>query len=189
MSMTIWIWVLVGLGSVAVVLAVLMTRPSRTSRAGSYPAPQTGSGQPPPVGQPLGTGQPAAAGPDPIGVAAAAPAMPLEHRMKPYDALRDCRVWFDDRALRWSLRASSRMIHITMGTGEIPLSQITGIRLVDIQQGAQPQLNPNIQVPPGPAVAVATPQGEACFAAENPQLLAAQLGARLRALGVPGWTG
>ncbi|MCP2182036.1 hypothetical protein LY12_003329 [Prauserella alba] len=120
-------------------------------------------------------------------MAAAAPAMPLEHPMQSYDGLRDCRVSFDDRALRWSLRASSRMIRFTMGTGEIRLSQITGIRIVDIQKGAQPQLNPNIQVPPGPAVAVATPQGEACFAVENPQLFAAQLDARLRALGLPAW--
>lgn len=163
--MSPYFWLLVfGGGAVVATVAVVVTRHSRASGTGSAP--------------------PAAA--DPVQVAAAAPAMPLEHRMKPYDGLRDCRVCFDGHALRWSLRAASKMVRLTIGFGEIPLVHIAGIRIVEIQQGAEPWLH-SVRVPPGPAVAVATPQGEACFAVEDPPLFAAQLDARLRALGLPAW--
>ncbi|MBB3662535.1 hypothetical protein FB384_001439 [Prauserella sediminis] len=168
-----WAWPFVGLAALAIGAAVVATGHAHRTL----------------YGEPAGRATPrptTPAGPDPATLAATAPGLLIEHRMKSHGTLGDCRVSMDGHALRWRLRLSRSMIKVTMGSGQIPLTHITGVRIAQVEKGAGTRLN-NFPVLPGPVVAVATPQGEACFAAVDPQLLAAQLQSRLHALGLPVW--
>ncbi|OLT39047.1 hypothetical protein BJF85_07450 [Saccharomonospora sp. CUA-673] len=158
-------WVLVVIAVVAVVAASLATWSAHGMLYGS------------PAGDPT---SPA----DPIALAAAAPGLLLEHDMRMHSTLRDCRVSMDGQALRWRLRAASGgLVRFTVGSGQLPLEHITGIRFARVDPGAEPLLDGRVPVPAGPVVVVATPYGEVPFAVRNPPLFAAQLHARLQNLG------